>query len=140
MNWSFTVESENTIKLTVRTTTHSRRGTRREAPRSATFTLDEAREIPSRGGGEGVWTFADGTLTSIRTFKSGARRVSFAFARGADGLTCAASFAFAREDGSGPVRLRSRSGDRDVVIVSAKQVSSTCRVTRPVEPAARNRS
>jgi hypothetical protein len=30
--------------------------------------LGESREVASRGGGEAVWTFADGTLTFVRTF------------------------------------------------------------------------
>jgi hypothetical protein len=129
-NWAVAVGPDKTITSTVRTTSQNQRRTRRDEPQTGTFTLDEARPMPNQGGGDGIWTFADGTLTFIRTFKSGARRVSFAFARAGDGLTCTATFAFAREDGSGPVRLESRFSGRDVTILGARQVSSTCRVAK----------
>jgi hypothetical protein len=126
-NWKVVIGDDKTISFTLHVRSQGPRRTRKDQ-RGGMFILDKPRDVASRGGGEAVWTFADGTLTFVRTFRSGARRLSIAFERGADGLTCSASFAFARQDGSGPIRLEGLSG-REQVIVRAKQISSTCSIT-----------
>jgi hypothetical protein len=126
--WKLSIDGK-TIEFTNQATNRGPRGTRKTRPNSATFTLDESREVGSRGGGEALWTFADGVLTFVRTFRSGAYRVKFAFARGSDGLTCAVDAAYAREDGR-PIRLRSPFGGGEVTIVDARQTSSSCRVSK----------
>ena len=129
-NWKFSIGAENSIALTVNTTAQTPKGTRKGEPNIGTFTLDEPRKVPSRGGGEAVWKFADGTLSFIRTFPSGAYRAHFAFARDSSGLTCNVTEAFAREDGSGEIRLESAVGGGQVTIVSAKQLPLTCKVSK----------
>ena len=129
-NWTVTIEPERTIKAAVNVTARGARRTRETEPLSSVSTLDQPRKVASQGGGEAVWTFTDGVLAFIRTYPSGARRIGFSFARAPDGLTCTASFAFARENGTGAIRLDSRFSGRDTTIVSAKQLSSSCRVAR----------
>jgi hypothetical protein len=128
-SWELSIEGM-TIAFTNRATNLGPRGTRKTKPNSGTFTLDETREVASRGGGDAAWTFANGTLTFIRTFHSGAYRLNFAFTRGPGGLACAATGAFAREEGGGPIRLASPFGRGEVVIVGARQLSSSCRVSQ----------
>jgi hypothetical protein len=128
--WKLKVDPDRTVTFTTTSIGRTQRGTQKSAPTGGVFTLDEQRDVRNRGGGLAVWTFADGTLTFRRTFPAGAFRASFAFARGPEGLTCTVDSAYAREDGSGPIRAISPFGGREVTIVSAKQVSSDCRVTK----------
>jgi hypothetical protein len=130
-NWKISVEVPNRVEVTVRSTARGPRGTRQAEPNTGTFTLDQPRGVRSRGGGEALWTFAEGTLTFTRTFQSGAYRSHFAFANAAEGLTCTATGAFARERGKEEIRLESPFGGGMVSIVSAKQTSSSCKVLQP---------
>jgi hypothetical protein len=129
--WKISVDAENTIDVTIRSTAQGPRGTRRAEPNSGTFVLDKPQQVRSRGGGDALWTFAEGTLTFTRTFPSGAFRSHFAFANGPDGLTCTASGAFARERGKEEIKLESPFGGGLVSILSAKQASSSCKVLQP---------
>jgi hypothetical protein len=121
------IDPGNIINFLNNTTVHGPGGANRLEPAAATFTLEVTRPVARDGGGDAVWRFADGTLTFIRTFPSGARRMTFAFARGPNGLTCTASFAFAREDGGGPVRTVTPQGQPQTIL-SATQLSSQCKV------------
>ena len=129
-NWMVSIGPEKAITFTVRSRVQGPRRVRDMGPLSGSYTLDETREVETQGGGNAIWTFADETLTFIRTYRAGARRITFAFERGPDGLTCTAGFAFAREDGSGPLRLKGLASGRDTEIVQARLVSSTCRVAK----------
>ena len=121
------IEPGNIINFLNNTTVHGPRGANKHEPAAATFTLDVTRPVARSGGGDALWRFSDGTLTFMRTFPSGARRMTFAFARGPNGLTCTASFAFAREDGSGPIRTVTPKGQPQTIL-SATQLSSQCKV------------
>jgi hypothetical protein len=123
------IETDKTIDYSVNTTVRGPRGTRELRPLGGLFTLDQPRDVGSRGGGKALWTFADGTLIFVRTFLSGALRTTFAFERGAEGLTCETKFAFAREDGSGEIRMIAPDGEKQT-IVSAEQISSRCTIRR----------
>ena len=129
-NWKFSFNADKSIELTIAATRHGPDGASATKPTSRTFTLDEQRNVPGLGGGEGVWTFADGTLIYIRTLLSGAYRASFAFARGSAGLTCTVTEAWGREDGRGEIKIQSPYDGREVTIVSTKQLPSSCKVTR----------
>jgi hypothetical protein len=128
--WRIVIRPDKLIENTVDTTADTPRGTRKARQNSGMFTLEEPRPVASRGGGEAVWKFANGTLTFIRTFPSGAYRVHFAFARTSSGLTCTVTEAFARQDGRGEIKLQSAFGDGEVTIVSAKQLASSCKVEK----------
>ena len=129
-NWKLSVDADKTLEFTLNTTSRGPGGgTRTAEPNFGSFKLDESREVTSRGGGEAVWKFADGTLTFIRTLPSGAFRVNYAFTRGPSGLTCTVTDAYARENGIGEIRMTSAFGG-EVTIISTKQLPSTCKVTR----------
>jgi hypothetical protein len=128
--WKLTVEPDRTISFTLDSTARTPAGTRKAEPARGVFTLDEPRQLRNRGGGEGLWRFADGTLTFLRTLQAGAFRVSFALDRAGDRLTCKAEAAFARENGRGPIRFESPYTGDEITVVSGKQVSSSCKVSR----------
>ena len=77
-----------------------------------------------------MWSLDGGTLSFVRTFRSGAYRVLFALTRERHGgMKCRVTEAFAREEGRGPIQLMSPVGGRNMTIVNAKQVSATCKIT-----------
>jgi hypothetical protein len=128
--WKISVGANKAIDFTMDSTARGPGGTRKAKQLVASVDLDESRVVGTRGGGEALWTFADGALTFVRTLPSGAYRMNIAFAHAAAGPTCAVTGAFARENGRGPIQLISPfSGDR-VTILSAKQVASSCKVSR----------
>src|SRR3569832_121780 len=71
-NWKFEINSDNSIDMTVNTTFETPRGTRKAPPNSGRFSLENAQDVTSRGGGKGIWNFEDGALHFTRTFPSGA--------------------------------------------------------------------
>lgn len=64
------------------------------------------------------------------TFKSGTFKRAIAFSRTPDGLSCAAEENFAREEGAGDLAMNSPVDDGPVIMVSSKQISSTCHVVK----------
>src|SRR5262245_1707822 len=124
--WNISVGANKAIDFTWEGTSRGPGGTRK-AKWEGSFDLDEPRHI---GGGEGVWTFAHSTLTWIRSYAEGAYRLNIAFARAPEGLTCTVTAGFARERGTGRVRLFSPYSKKWNVILSAKQVGSSCKVSR----------
>ena len=103
---------------------------RKSPPLAGSYILDHPREIKNRGGGEALWTFADGTLTFLRTYKGGASRFSYAFARDGGALVCTANLYFAREQGVSGIVLNSPMDGHPLVILNVRQLSSSCRVTQ----------
>ena len=118
----------DTIQVTSTATSHGPAGTRRGQRQVSSHTLERPRGTRYQGSGHGVWVFDDGTLTFLRTFKDGAIRRTIAIARAKAGLTCTANDGFAREDGVGSVVLDSAVGTGEVAVLSAKQISSSCRI------------
>ena len=80
------IESGDIIDYSIDTTVHGPRGTTKVAWKNALFSLNVTRRIVAGGTGEAIWTFADGTLTFLRTFPAGARRHTIAFSRDTAGL------------------------------------------------------
>jgi hypothetical protein len=58
--WKISIDAENTIDVTMRSTARGPRGTRRAEPISGTFMLDKPQQVRSRGGGDALWSFAEG--------------------------------------------------------------------------------
>jgi hypothetical protein len=117
-----------TLQNAITDTISSERGTK-VVQFSGTFTINKPREIGSHGGGHGVYLFANGTLTFLRTLQSGGFKSEITFHRSGAGLTCSIRSPFARENGTGEVEMSAASGG-SWKLVSSKQISSTCRVTR----------
>jgi hypothetical protein len=127
---TITIGRDGIIDQVFTPTAHTARGPRRGKTLTGTFALNHTRDVGSLGGGQAVWTFNDGALVMVRTFKEGAYRRTIAFTRGPKGITCTASETYAREKGSGPITLKSSIDGAPTVIVSYKQASSTCRISR----------
>ena len=117
------------IQRTWTRTIHTPRGKIQGKPQTNLIKLERTRELGSMGGGHGVVVFGDGTLTFLRTLKGGALKRDVAFTRGAQGLACIATEAFVRESGVGAIFFDSSIDGVPMIVVSAKQISSTCRVT-----------
>jgi hypothetical protein len=128
--WKVAIEPEQQVTFTYKVIGHTRRGSREAKPVSATFVLDQKYEMQTRGRGEAMWTFADGALTFTRTQEQGAYRFSFLFADSPNGMACSVKETFARENGRGEIKLRSPFDGSPVTIISAKVVSSSCKVGR----------
>jgi hypothetical protein len=128
--WRTVIGPGDAIQSTTSTTASSERGTRTSAPRTGSFTLGKPRPVSDLGGGHAVWAFTNGTLNYLRTYKgAGGYKRTFTFSRGASGIACTIRTAFARETGVGRIDMESPFGDR-VEILSSKQVSSSCRVSK----------
>jgi hypothetical protein len=127
-DWTLYVNDEHYIVMRIGTTAQTPRGTRKAKPNSGSFALDEPVKLKSRGGGEGMFKFADGVLTFMRTFPAGAYRAEFAFQRSGASLTCKVTEAFAREPGK-ELKLESPFGG-EITILNSKQLPSTCKVAK----------
>lgn len=125
-----TIGSGSRIDWTWTPTAYGPRGVRRGETRTFSNLLERPGETDLFGGSHGVWVFDKGTLTGLRTFKNGAFKSDTVFARDAEGLTCTASATFAREGGTGSITLDNAIDGVQVTVVSAKQISSSCRVTK----------
>jgi hypothetical protein len=97
-------------------TAYTARGIRKGKTTSGSWTIERSRETVTRGGGHSMWIFADGTLTFLRTFKGGALKRVFAFARSSNRLNCTASRTFVHEQGVRGIHLDSGIDDVPTVI------------------------
>ena len=95
----------------------------------STFTLNKPKQISGLGGGDAVWIFANGTLTFLRTYRSGGFKTEIIFRRGGSGLTCNIRSPFARENGTGAIEMTSLGGGT-WELISSRVLSSSCRVTK----------
>jgi hypothetical protein len=128
-DYRLSIGANGDLTITGVGTSYSKRGVRRGKGISGQWKLEQAQKTKWRGGGHGVWLFADGTLTFLRTYKGGALKRTIAFAHGAKGLTCKATESLVREVGVAGIVLESGVDGRLMTIVSSKQISSSCRVT-----------
>jgi hypothetical protein len=122
---------DNKIEWTSTPTSHTPRGIRQGPTRTGRMTLGQPGETKQLGGGDYIWIFEDGTLTTLRTYaKQGGYKRTIAFAHEGGKITCTAKETFVREEGVGRIVLRSAIDDVPVEVLSAKQVASTCRVIK----------
>ena len=106
------------------------RGQKQGPTRKGTLELGKAHQSKALGGGESIWLFEDGMLTTLRTYtKAGGYKRTIVFARKGGEITCTAREVFMREEGAGPATLRSAVDDEPVVILSYKPASSSCKVS-----------
>jgi hypothetical protein len=105
-------------------------GTRTNPHHRGLFVIGESQTVSAFGGGQGAWTFQDGTLTWVRTFGQGASRLIINFDRGPEGLNCNAIASLARENGTGAIQFKIEQ-QSDIKVLSTKTVSANCSVKRP---------
>jgi hypothetical protein len=83
--------------------------------------------------GEMVWVFSDGTLSRLLVFDhggAGGHKLTVAFERKPDGLSCTYSMPWVREAGVSEVRADSVVDGMPVTILGFKQLSSNCDVAK----------
>jgi hypothetical protein len=98
---------------------------------SGSATIGQPKQIRSLGGGgDAIWIFENGTLTLLRTFRSGAYKMEIVFARGATGISCKMRAPYVRENGTGSIEMASAGNGQNFEVISERQVSSSCRVTK----------
>jgi hypothetical protein len=127
-NRKITIGPGPTLQNAITNTISSERGTK-VVQFSGTFTINKAREIAPHGGGHGIYIFANGTPTFLRTLQSGGFKSEITFHRSSAGLTCSIRSPFARENGTGKVEMAAARGGT-WKLVSSSQISSSCGVTR----------
>jgi hypothetical protein len=92
-------------------------------------TLGRARETKGGISGHVVWLLSGNTLTMLRTYQIGGKNTTITFGAGAQ--SCSVRSPFMREIGAGStIRREPVAGAGTVEIISAKQTSSSCQVTR----------
>jgi hypothetical protein len=133
VRWKVVIGPGDAIENTVSQTSQTARGDHKSRPMTNSYILGTARELKTQGGGTGAWEFADGTLSFMRTFRQGAYRASFAFSRGAGGLTCTVTDSFGREGGRGAIVMESVIDGSEVTIIRSKLLSTNCRVVKRSE-------
>ena len=131
VHWKVVIGPGDAIENTVSQTSVTSRGDHKAKPVTNAYVLGTEQELKSQGGGTGLWEFADGTLTYMRTFRQGAYRASVAFARGADGLTCTFTDTLAREGARGDIVMESMIDGSEVTVLRSKLLSTNCRVVKP---------
>jgi hypothetical protein len=97
---------------------------------SGSYAINKPRQTQSLGGGEAVWVFENGTLTLLRTYRSGGYKTEIVFTRGATGIVCKVRAPFARENGTGSIEMTSAVNGQSWQVISARQISSSCCVTK----------
>jgi len=129
-DWRIIIGPGDRIEYKLDAISHTKAGPRKAKPIHTVLRLEQPREAAQLGGGHMVWVFEDQTLTNLRVYKGGAFKRTFAFARSGNGLSCSATETLARETGVKGVELESSVDDAPIVILSAKQTSSTCKVSK----------
>jgi hypothetical protein len=129
-DWDVSVVEDNFVKFSVETTARGPGGTRKLSPTVGKIALGQPREVAGRGGGEAMWSFVDSTLIFIRTYPEGAFRIRFQLSRTAHGLKCTANAAFARENGTGEIKIKSPASGELTTVLSSRQLSTNCKATK----------
>lgn len=80
--------------------------------------------------GMSVAIFDNGGLTLLRTQEQGGLKTSFEFTRTSSGFACRFNHGFARENGVGGLSSTSALGTARAVILSAKEVSNSCKISK----------
>jgi hypothetical protein len=81
--------------------------------------------------GEMVFLFENDSLIRLQTFHKGGRKITVSFKRTPSGLTCSVDAPFSKEEGAGStVDSTSQATGRRFEILSAKTISSSCRVAK----------
>jgi hypothetical protein len=81
--------------------------------------------------GEMVFVFENSSLIRLQTFNKGGRKITVTFKRGPAGLTCSVDAPFSKEEGAGSaVDTTSQTTRQRIEILTAKTVSSSCRVDK----------
>jgi hypothetical protein len=110
---------------------HHPGGVSKGKPMTYSTVLEQPGVTRTMGGGHGLWIFKDGILTTLRIYdQGGAFKRDIAFTRAGKGFACKVTEGYAREGGTGSVTFNSPINGKRVTVVSARQTSSSCKVTK----------
>ncbi len=125
-------EPDNVVRFEFSSTGFGPRGARQSPGLKGRALLGKVVESRDRDGGQAAWTFENGALTTLRIYgNAGGFKRTISFDRnGADSFTCKAEAAYLREDGVGRVATRSAIDNVPFTVLTAKQVSSSCKVSK----------
>lgn len=125
-------EPDNVILFEFSSTAFGPRGSRQAPVQKGRALLGKVVEPRNLDGGQAVWVFEDGALSTLRTFgNAGGFKRTISFERdGAGAFTCKIKAAHLREEGVGRVATRSPVDNAPVTILSSKQASSSCKVSK----------
>lgn len=114
---------------------HTPRGAKPGPTRKGRAPIGKPIEAKGLGGGEALFTFADGAFTTLRTYggAGGYKRV-VTFTRSGNTVACNIRETFMREEGVGRVTFRSSIDNAPVTVLSANQTSSNCKVVKTPAP------
>jgi hypothetical protein len=98
--------------------------------RGGSWTLGQPKEVQRLGGGHKLWTFSNGTLTLLRVFVGGGYSTQITFQRTTAGLTCTVKAPLLHEIGTAELSIQQNNRGQEVHILSSKQISSSCKVTK----------
>ncbi len=123
--------SDNTIEFELSSVSQGPRGPRQVPTRKGRTTLGNIVEARDLDGGQALWSFENGALTSLRIFgNAGGYKRTVRFARDGNGMTCTVNGTYVREEGVGRVATRSALDNVPITILSSKQSSSACKVSK----------
>lgn len=123
---------DNAVDFEMSSTSQTPRGSRQGPTQKGHTSLGKVVEAKNMDGGQAVWFFEDGALTSLRTYgNAGGYKRTITFTRDAKGITCSIVGSHVREDGVGRIETRSVIDNVPVTILSAKQASSACKLSKP---------
>jgi hypothetical protein len=78
-----------------------------------------------------VFVFENESLVRLQTFNKGGRKITISFKRTPSGLACSVEAPFSKEEGAGnAVDTTSQTTRQRIEILSAKTISSSCRVAK----------
>jgi hypothetical protein len=127
----FSVTPEDKMEGSILATAYNHGATHNGTPQPISSRLERPAAGKNFGGGNGMWVFQDGTLTSLYVYKAGgAFRREFSFSRTSTGLACTIKDIYAREDGAGPIVWNSSVDGSRMAIIKTTQTSATCKVTK----------
>jgi hypothetical protein len=109
---------------------HNASGNYPSKPVTATDPLNSVAAAEALGGGHRLWTFDNGTLTFIRTYRVGAFKRTYTFTRTPTGLACEATEAQVREVGASWSEFSSAASGTITRTLSERLISSSCTVSK----------
>jgi hypothetical protein len=121
--WRLNIGSDDRVTGSISRTSTSPRGPV-STSRPISAVIGKPNQIRDAGGGHGLILLSGNTLTLLRTFEVGGVKNTITFTGGGG---CTINAPIMREVGAGPTRRDAIVGGT-VEIISAKQVSSSCRV------------
>lgn len=120
--------SGNHVKGIANRTHTNEFGTQHGTVQNIDVQLEKPDQFSHAGGGDRVWLFNDGVMSTLNVFKSGAFKRDIFFERRDGKLMCRVREDFAREQGKGPIIFNSTVDSFLLTLISNKVLSASCKI------------